>query len=86
MKLRPALSPQVSDLVGSGDAPRLVIPALGLAWSDMVNTRLFLQKARGDKRRTLSVVLASHLPPTQVGFEVTANGVHGQVDEAHTNP
>eukprot|EP00036_Acanthoecidae_sp_10tr_P019492 CAMPEP_0206298260 /NCGR_PEP_ID=MMETSP0106_2-20121207/6598_1 /ASSEMBLY_ACC=CAM_ASM_000206 /TAXON_ID=81532 /ORGANISM="Acanthoeca-like sp., Strain 10tr" /LENGTH=333 /DNA_ID=CAMNT_0053728955 /DNA_START=44 /DNA_END=1045 /DNA_ORIENTATION=+ len=67
---------QVSDLVGDG-APRLVIPALGLAWSDMVNTRLFLQKGSGAEPRTLAVVLAPHLPPTRVAFRVDASGVHG---------
>lgn len=111
---------QVSDFVrdedglGSTMVARQVIPALGLAWSEQVNTRLLLQrheenntlnesqriqvsrstpyassdnksppenKASGIKslavERSLSVVLAPHLPNTSCQFTVDDAGVHG---------
>jgi hypothetical protein len=61
-----------------------VIPALGLMWSNTVNTRLLLQRRNhsldGETstiHRTLDVVLASHLPNISVAFEVIDEGVRG---------
>ena len=77
-----------SNSIGGGQK----IPALGLAWSEQVNTRLLLQRHdRGDAGagaaeedssnvgRTLSVTNAPHLPRASVSFYVDEVGVHGRV-------
>ena len=58
-----------------------IIPALGLTWSNTVNTRLLLQRRdnsdTGHVTRTLDVVLAPHLPNLSVEFAVSESGVAG---------
>ena len=73
-------SNQVSDFIGGGTQARparLVIPALGLAWSNTVNTRLLLQRRNSEAGvdRTLDVVLAAHLPNVTVHFAIAEAGV-----------
>ena len=73
-------SNQVSDHIGGGALARparLVIPALGLAWSNAVNTRLLLQRRAADAAvsRTLDVVLAAHLPNITVHFAIAEAGI-----------
>lgn len=62
-----------------------VLPSLGLAWSNMINTRLYIKKSdrytshRNSKDmlvvRELSVVFAPELPSSKINFLVTTNGV-----------
>ncbi len=83
---------QVSDYVRSdeGFAARQVIPALGLAWSNMVTVRLLLTRKHehssaissidgallpGQLTRAMHVVFAPHLPPSQHVFVVSSGGV-----------
>ncbi|KAL4279980.1 hypothetical protein GQ457_03G045030 [Hibiscus cannabinus] len=72
---------------------RRVSPALGLAWANCVNSRLFLsrneevigeenEKSNGDfvfkkTRRKLYVVYAPHLPDSSCEFEITREGLFG---------
>lgn len=73
---------QVSDFVAAdplpGSSSSQKIPALGLAWSDIVNVRLFLQREcrRGDDvRRAVSVVLSPCSPAASARYAVTEAGV-----------
>lgn len=62
---------------------RRVCPALGLAWANCVNSRVFLSKEvdGGDggvtRTRKLSVVFAPHLPQSSCQFVITGDGVFG---------
>eukprot|EP00128_Syssomonas_multiformis_P018273 Colp12_sorted_trinity150504_noHs@24688 len=66
---------QVTDLITDNDWERSVIPALGLAWSNIVNTRLLLTRHRATNRRAMCVCVAPHLPPSKKDFVVEAWGV-----------
>lgn len=72
---------QVSDYISESfeGASKMIIPALGLTWSNTVNTRILLQRkeAEASVSRNLHIVLASHLPNARVGFTVTDEGVRG---------
>ncbi|MEW5308004.1 MAG: hypothetical protein WDW36_010368 [Sanguina aurantia] len=73
----PSIMSSAHPLTSSG---RQVLPALGLAWSNCVNTRLFLSREVGLDRsiaRKLQVVWASHLPPSECNFTVQQDGIHG---------
>ncbi|KAG2500277.1 hypothetical protein HYH03_001855 [Edaphochlamys debaryana] len=64
---------------------RRVQPALGLAWANCVNARLFAAKhdALGNGVvRSLQVVFAPHLPHSYCCFTVAVDGVRGVDDEA----
>ncbi|MED6181116.1 hypothetical protein PIB30_016647 [Stylosanthes scabra] len=75
----------LSALYSSG---RPVVPALGLAWANCVNSRLFLSREDdGDadvdgssrkKRRRITVVFAPHLPHSSSEFVITTEGVFGR--------
>ncbi|PNH09750.1 DNA repair protein XRCC3 [Tetrabaena socialis] len=68
-------------LVSSG---RRVLPALGLAWANCVNCRLFAARHRtwdGSVIRSLQVVFAPHLPHSYCCFRVTHDGVWGVGDD-----
>ncbi|KXZ52282.1 hypothetical protein GPECTOR_10g914 [Gonium pectorale] len=68
-------------LVSSG---RRVLPALGLAWANCVNCRLFVARHegwQGSVIRTLQVVFAPHLPYSYCCFQVTHDGVWGVGDD-----
>ncbi|KAJ7379791.1 DNA repair protein xrcc3 [Desmophyllum pertusum] len=87
---------QVSDVIQTDNNRSLsgnksVIPALGMAWSSMVTTRLMLsrteqliQNNNDDEspvtKRRLRVVFAPHLPSSTCLFYVDAAGVHGYQD------
>ncbi|XP_050375255.1 DNA repair protein XRCC3 homolog [Argentina anserina] len=73
------------ELCSSG---RRVCPALGLAWSNCVNSRLFLSRneeivERGngelirETKRRIDVVFAPHLGPVSCEFVITEDGVFG---------
>lgn len=78
---------QVTDLVLphlSLDAPRVVVPALGLAWSCHVLVRLLLSRiamhdsaGRSLWRRRLHVLHAPHLGNIRAEFAVLPGGVRG---------
>ncbi|XP_050216040.1 DNA repair protein XRCC3 homolog [Mercurialis annua] len=90
------VSNQVVDYMGSGDgvngvrignlsslcsSGRRVCPALGLAWANCVNSRLFLSRqengeGNGGERR-LHVVFAPHLPYSSCEFVIKREGVFG---------
>ncbi|GJN21361.1 hypothetical protein PR202_gb08830 [Eleusine coracana subsp. coracana] len=79
---------QVVDVV-EGDAGntvawssgRRVSPALGIAWANCVNTRLFLTReldaAGGSARRRMKVAFAPHLPERSCEFAIRRDGVFG---------
>ena len=90
---------QVSDNFksGGGSPFRLsanVVPALGLAWSNTINTRLMLSRWNVPKalhvmregnpeseiERELEIVFAPHLPQSRCKFRVTEEGVAGCSD------
>lgn len=69
---------------------RRVCPALGLAWANCVNTRLFISRSEevlGEEdggssvcvrsRRHIHVVFAPHLPPSSCEFTILREGVFG---------
>lgn len=88
---------QVSDVIQTeGNSLRsgnkTVIPALGLAWSSMVTTRLMLSRIEqliqcNDRernpviKRQLQVIFAPHLPSTSCFYYIDAEGVHGYKEE-----
>ncbi|KAL1356302.1 hypothetical protein HN51_008311 [Arachis hypogaea] len=66
---------------------RRVAPALGLAWANCVNSRLFLSRhddgadvdgSCSKSRRRISVVFAPHLPHSSSEFVITTEGVFGR--------
>ena len=68
-------------LISSG---REVVPALGLAWANCVNTRLFLSKGpeehseeRQGVLRCMQVVFSPSLPQSYCYYRVSAQGVFG---------
>ena len=79
---------QVVDVV-EGDAGntvawssgRRVSPALGIAWANCFNTRLFLTRevdgASGTERRRMNVAFAPHLPELACEFVIRRDGVFG---------
>jgi len=50
-------------------------PALGLAWSHFVHTRLHLHRYQKASVRRLSIVFSPHLPQNQVSVIITEKGV-----------
>ncbi|XP_066318654.1 DNA repair protein XRCC3 homolog [Miscanthus floridulus] len=62
---------------------RRVSPALGIAWANCVNTRLFLTRevdgdgASGGARRRMKVAFAPHLPERSCEFVIRRDGVFG---------
>ncbi|KAG8058983.1 hypothetical protein GUJ93_ZPchr0002g24355 [Zizania palustris] len=60
---------------------RRVSPALGLAWANCVNTRLFLTRdadgPNGCSRRRMKVAFAPHLPERACEFAIRRDGVFG---------
>lgn len=60
---------------------RQVSPALGLAWANCVNTRLFLTREvdgnGGSVKRHMKVVFAPHLPERTCEFVIRRTGVFG---------
>lgn len=88
---------QVSDVIQTeGNSSRIgnktVIPALGLAWSSMVTTRLMLsrteqliQRNDGERnpviKRCLQIVFAPHLPSTSCFYYIDTEGVHGYKEQ-----
>ena len=82
------MPPRDPDIAAAPNARR-VIPALGLSWANVVNTRLMLQRQRSLStpgtegsttdgiRRSIHVVLAAHLPNVSAGFVVEQGGVRG---------
>ncbi|PNW82260.1 hypothetical protein CHLRE_06g278151v5 [Chlamydomonas reinhardtii] len=72
---------RAAPLVSSG---RRVLPALGLAWANCVNTRLFAARHEGwggGVIRSLQVVFAPHLPHSYCCFRLDVDGVWGVDDE-----
>ncbi|KAG2439552.1 hypothetical protein HXX76_004905 [Chlamydomonas incerta] len=72
---------RAAPLVSSG---RRVLPALGLAWANCVNTRLFAARHEGwggGVIRSLQVVFAPHLPHSYCCFRLGVDGVWGVDDE-----
>lgn len=72
---------------------REVVPSLGLAWANCVNTRIFLSKgpvAEGQQSsglRCMQIVFSPALPQSYCYFHVTAQGVFGlSGPEAWTQP
>ncbi|CAN1843293.1 DNA repair protein XRCC3 homolog [Linum perenne] len=96
-KLAIVVTNQVVDCVGDGvngvkvgnlgslcSSGRRVLPALGLAWSNCVNSRVFLSRSEDEKeegerrtRRWLHLVFAPHLPPSSCEFVIRREGVSG---------
>ncbi|OIV98246.1 hypothetical protein TanjilG_14835 [Lupinus angustifolius] len=71
----------LSELYSSG---RQICPALGLAWANCINSRLFLSRDQavngiGEvyQRRRLSVVFAPHLPASSCEIVIKGEGVFG---------
>jgi DNA-repair protein XRCC3 len=63
---------------------RRVVPALGISWSQCVNTRLFLSRVNygpNTIRRSIRVVFAPHLPNVSCHFVVETEGVKGMSPE-----
>lgn len=56
-------------------AGRRVVPALGLAWANCVDTRLAM--SRTETRRLMHVLRAVHVPNDQIEFVVEQQGVRG---------
>lgn len=76
------LNLNIGNLSGLYTSGRRVCPALGLAWANCVNSRLFLSRDdEGDgviKTRRLSVVFAPHLPQFSCEFLIRGEGVFGR--------
>lgn len=80
---------RVGNLSSLHSSGRRVCPALGLAWSNCVNSRLFLSRneevvvAREGAdpcrrtRRRLDIVFSPHLAPSSCEFVITREGVFG---------
>ncbi|KAG0533440.1 hypothetical protein BDA96_04G193700 [Sorghum bicolor] len=81
---------QVVDVVEEGagntvawSSGRRVSPALGIAWANCVNMRLFLTRevggdgASGSARRRMKVAFAPHLPERSCEFMIRRDGVFG---------
>lgn len=62
---------QVTAVPGHGSS----VPALGLAWANLVTNRL--QLYRTSHKRVLELVFSPHLPRSRIQFAVTENGVEG---------
>ncbi|KAK7374809.1 hypothetical protein VNO80_08250 [Phaseolus coccineus] len=85
---------QVVDFIGDGDvrvgnlsnglysSGRRVCPALGLAWANCVNSRVFVSRDEDGpvRRRKMSVVFAPHLPHSSCHFLINGEGVLGVED------
>jgi len=62
---------------------RSVSPAVGIAWANCVNMRLFLTRevdgdgASGSARRRMKVAFALHLPERSCEFVIRRDGVFG---------
>ena len=56
---------------------RRVVPSLGLAMSNCVNTRLFLSRSPGSPTRTLRVVFSPSLPMSSCHYTIAAAGPRG---------
>lgn len=73
---------QVSSVIQDDNSTcsnRLVVipvPALGLAWANLVTTRLQMIRTN-DKDRELSVIFAPDLPKTSCPYKITQNGIMG---------
>ncbi|CAG8471322.1 16674_t:CDS:2 [Funneliformis caledonium] len=70
-------------LVGKGSK----IPALGLLWSNMINSRIMLSRADrtligiGDKcQRTITLMMAPYAPRQWGEFYIDIEGIHGKVN------
>ncbi|KAK1420892.1 hypothetical protein QVD17_22844 [Tagetes erecta] len=77
---------RVGNLEGLYTSGRRVCPALGLSWSNCINSRLFLSRQEviedGDfvntrERRELHVVFAPHLPYSSCEYVIRKEGVFG---------
>ncbi|CAD7698549.1 unnamed protein product [Ostreobium quekettii] len=58
---------------------RGVLPSLGLAWSNCVNTRIFASRTgQGlDASRKLQILFSPHLPPAACEYQIRPEGVVG---------
>lgn len=71
---------KIGNLRSLRSSGRRVCPALGLGWSNCVNSRLFLsreEQADGSTTRRLHVLFAPHLPESSAEFVITRDGVLG---------
>lgn len=74
---------QVTSVVDDrSDGPERLVPSLGLAWANLVTTRLQLHRsdvctveANPTVIRSMEVVFSPELPTGRVNFTVTADGV-----------
>ncbi|KAK9503504.1 hypothetical protein O3M35_010049 [Rhynocoris fuscipes] len=63
---------QVTDQCDSG----LKVPALGLAWANLVTTKLQINLSNHiEKLRTLKIISAPHLPPSSANFIIAEHGL-----------
>ncbi len=60
-------------------------PALGLLWSNCVNTRLFLRRVIGEDYRELGVEFCPYMPEKYIPVSITREGLKGHdVPNAHS--
>lgn len=77
----------INQVTGAVDKPEDMLPSLGLAWSNMVSTRLYLRKTMkmvkikehaveySSHLRELSVIFAPDLPNSVAEFVITPEGL-----------
>ncbi|XP_075226431.1 DNA repair protein XRCC3-like isoform X2 [Lycorma delicatula] len=68
---------QVSSLIQQDNNCRsILVPALGLAWSNLVTTRLQMIQGETDNR-ALHVIFSPELPQTSCPYKISASGISG---------
>ncbi|XP_065201725.1 DNA repair protein XRCC3 [Planococcus citri] len=53
------------------------IPALGLAWANLVTTRIVMKKYQFQDLRVIKLVFSPHTGPASCGYTITDSGVRG---------
>ncbi|CAL8083282.1 unnamed protein product [Orchesella dallaii] len=53
------------------------VASLGMAWKNMVKTRIRVSKSEDHSRRYLEVSFSPHIPPSNIPIQVFADGVRG---------
>ncbi|KAE8747554.1 hypothetical protein FOCC_FOCC005715 [Frankliniella occidentalis] len=68
--------------VTASDGPQRSVPALGLAWSNLVTSRIQMHRSEPDgadsaSQRSLEIIFAPDLQPTSVSYTISEAGVFG---------
>lgn len=69
---------QVTAAIGLNSSE--TVAALGLAWANMVTTRLHMSRSREFQERSLKVIFAPHLQCRSLKFCISSSGIFGIAD------